>query len=49
LINEGQLANLCHVSILPPSWLFCRQLGGKKDIAYFILWATGRSGPENML
>jgi len=36
--------------------LFCRHLDyfaaileAKKDIAYFILWATGRSGPENML
>jgi len=29
--------------------LFCRHLGGKNNIAYFILWATGRSGPENML
>jgi len=29
--------------------LFFRHLGGKIDTAYFILRATGRSGPENML
>jgi len=27
----------------------CRHLGGKIDTAYFILRATGRSGPENKL
>jgi len=29
--------------------LLCRHLEGKKDIVYFILWAMGRFGPENML
>jgi len=27
-------------------YLFCCHLGGKKDIAYFILWATGRPGQK---
>ena len=40
LINEGPLANLCHVSILPPSW---------RQNRYCLLYITGQAGPENML
>ena len=40
LINEGPLAILCHVSILPPSW---------RQNRYYLLYIMGRSRPEDML